>query len=77
MAISNLGELNTEVSKMAAAMIESSLSPSDTVAIIDKNSGMISTIQHVKIEEHWAGDPVDEGVRMLIGRTIWLVVEEQ
>ena len=66
MAISNLGELNTEVSKMAAAMIESSLSPSDTVAIIDKNSGIISTIQEVKVEVH------EEG-----GRTIWLVVEEQ
>lgn len=77
MAISNLGELNTETSKLAARMAEGTMNHRDTVAIIDKNSGLISTIQHVKIEEHWAGDPVDEGVKMLIGRTIWIVVEEQ
>lgn len=75
MAISNLGELNTQVSILAGRMVNGILNHQDTVAIIDKNSGLVSTIQEVKVEDHIEGDP--DGEQVLIGRTIWLVVEEQ
>lgn len=73
MAISNLGELNTETSKMSGKMVDGELSHRDTVAVITLD-GIVSTIQEVKIEEHWAGE---DGHRTLLGRTIWLVTEEQ
>lgn len=72
MAISNLGELNTEVSILSGKMIDGQLSNRDTVAVINEN-GHVSTIREVKVEEHWAGE---EGHSTLIGRTIWLVTEE-
>lgn len=75
MAISNLGELNTQVSILAGQMVDGKLNHQDTVMVIDQLTGVVSKIQHIKIENHVEGDPDDEQV--LIGRTIWLVAEEQ
>lgn len=71
-SITNLGELIVEVNKMGAALIDGSLNPQDTVAIISKDSGLVSTIHGVKVEEHREG----ENDEYLIGRTIWLEIEE-
>lgn len=78
MAISNLGELNTQVSILAGRMVDGKLNHQDTVMVIDQLTGVVSKIQHVKIENHYEGqgDGTD-GEQVLIGRTIWLVAEEQ
>ena len=62
----NLGELHSEVSRMGAAMIDGALNNKDVVAVIDKNTGLISMIDNIRVEVH------EEG-----GRTIWLEVEER
>jgi hypothetical protein len=60
-----LGQVGPAIDRLSAQIIDGEMSHRDAVAIIDKSTGLISTIQAVTVERH------EEG-----GRTIWIEVEE-
>lgn len=77
MVINTASELSAQANLWMARFISGTLEPGDPLKVIDKNSGIISTIQEAKIEEHYEGQgDGEDGEQVLIGRTLWLVVEE-
>lgn len=63
--MTNVAEVSTEVSKWGGMMIYGQLSPETTIALMDRDSMLISTIKDVQLEQHEDGT-----------QTMWLMTEE-
>lgn len=63
--MTTVAEVNSEVSRWSGMMINGQLSPNTTIALMDRDTNLVSVIKDVKIEQH------EEG-----GQTIWLLTEE-
>jgi hypothetical protein len=76
MEIKTASDIVSRSTLLSAQFLDGKISPEARVAIIDKNSGIISTVTDVKVENHYDGPEDSEEERTLIGQTLWIEVEE-
>ena len=75
--IPTAGDLVAEVNFLSAQLITGKLSPETTLAVIDRDSGEVSVVKGLTIEDHYNDPEDDEAERTLIGQTLWIEVEAQ
>lgn len=75
--IPTAGDLVAEVNLLSAQFITGKLSPETPLAVIDRDSGEVSVVKGLTIENHYDGPEDDEAERTLIGQTLWIEVEAQ
>jgi hypothetical protein len=63
--MTNVAEVSSEVSSWGGMMIDGQLSPHTTIALMDRDSNLVSVIKDVQLERHEDGT-----------QTMWLMIEE-
>lgn len=76
--ISTASDLVAAANLLSAQFISGKLDPETPLAVIDKDSGEVSILLELKIEDHFEGQGNGEDdEQVLVGRTLWAEVEAQ